>query len=144
MNENQKLILERVGNEVHCNGKKVTIVKQASKGENKEVVKIEGLPGSNGQKYISLSKLKQGKNEFECAAKATTSTSKPSKVEYILTKEEQEKVNKLQSEIDAIIEEAKARFVPSPDLNCDPTQMSEEERLAKAAELEKWLAMLKA
>ena len=102
------LELERIGNEVYCKGIKLTIVTQASKGEGKEVVKIEGLEGSNGRKWISLSLLKEGFNTFD-DLKAKNMNNK----KYELTQEEQNRINELQEEIDAIIELAKSRYVPS-------------------------------
>ena len=98
------IILERKGDEVFCNGCKLTINPQATKGPNKEVVKIDGLEGSNGQKWISLAKLKEGINEIECQAREITHS-----IKYQLTIEEQAKIDELQAQIDAIIEAAKAR-----------------------------------
>lgn len=98
------LVLERRGNEVYCNGCKLTINAQATKGPGKEVVKVEGLEGSNGQKWVSLIKLKEGINEIECQAREITHS-----VKYQLTKEEQAQIDELQAQIDAIIEVAKAR-----------------------------------
>ena len=132
------LVLERKGDEVFCNGQKLTIVAQASKGPNKEVVKVAGLEGANGQKWVSLSKLKEGLNEIECNGREV-STSKA----YVLTEEEKAQVNELQSQIDAIIEVAKARYVAKPKLNIDPSKLSEEERVAYIANLEKYIATLK-
>lgn len=100
------LILEKTEDGVFCNGRKLTINAQASKGEGKEVVKIEGLEGSNGQKWVSLSKLKDGINEIECQARETNSK------HYVLTTEEAAQVAELQAQIDAIIEVAKSRYVP--------------------------------
>lgn len=132
------LVLERKGDEVFCNGQKLTIVAQASKGPNKEVVKVAGLEGANGQKWVSLSKLKEGLNEIECNGREV-STSKA----YVLTEEEKAQVAELQSQIDAIIEVAKARYVAKPKLNIDPGKLSEEERVAYIANLEKYIATLK-
>lgn len=102
------LVLERKGNEVFCDGKKLTINAQASKGPNKEVVSIKGLEGSNGQKWVSLSRLVEGTNEIETQAREVTISKK-----YSLTEAEQKKVDKLQAEIDSIIEVAKSRYVPN-------------------------------
>lgn len=100
-----KIELVRIGNEVFYNDVQLTIVKQATKGPGKEVVNIEKVPNSL-QSWVSLSKLKEGKNVIETKKTNRTSSS------YTLTKEEQEQVNKLQKQIDAIIEVAKKRFVP--------------------------------
>ena len=128
--------LERINDEVFFEGKKLTIVAQATKGPGKEVVKIEGLPGSNGQKWISLKRLEQGINEIQCEAREVTVGQK-----YKLTAEEQARVNELQNEIDEIINAAKARYVAKPDMNIDPSKMTEAERKAKIAELKAYLGI---
>lgn len=133
------LVLERKGNEVYCQGQKLTIVAQATKGPGKEVVKIKGLEGSNGQTWISLSRLNEGLNEVECKAREVVSTSK-----YQLTSEEKARIAELQAEIDSIIEAAKARYVAKPNLNVNPASMTEAQRLELAAQLEKYIASLKA
>lgn len=104
------LVLERKGQEVFYQGRKLTIVAQASKGDNKEVVKIEGLEGSNGQKWVSLTKLKEGINEVETQGKVMNSK------KYVLTLEETQQIDALQAQIDAIIENAKKRYVPHKDI----------------------------
>lgn len=128
--------LERINDEVFFEGKKLTIVAQATKGPGKEVVKIEGLPGSNGQKWISLKRLEQGVNEIQCEAREVTVGAK-----YKLTAEEQARVNELQNEIDEIINAAKARYVAKPDMNIDPSKMTAAERQAKIAELKAYLGI---
>lgn len=130
------LVLERKGNEVFHNNSKLTIVEQATKGPGKEVVKIKGLEGSNGQQWISLSRLVEGKNEVECQGREVTTTSR-----YTLTKEEAKRVKELQEELDAIIQGAKDRYVQKPNLNIDPSKMSEAERLAKIEELKKYYGL---
>lgn len=102
------LVLERKDNEVFCDGKKLTINPQSTKGPNKEVVKIDGLEGSNGQKWVSLTRLEEGLNSIETTQRIVTSSKK-----YTLTSDEQEKVDNLQSQIDSIIEVAKSRYVPN-------------------------------
>ena len=129
------LVLTRKGSEVTCDGKKLTIVAQATKGPGKECVKIEGLAGSNGQKWISLARLKEGENKIECQAKEVTSSGPRGGRTYELTADEAAKVAKLQGEIDAIIAAAKTRFVPKPKLDVDPTQLTKAERQAKIAEI---------
>lgn len=133
------LVLERKGNEVFCQGQKLTIVAQATKGPGKEVVKVAGLEGSNGQKWVSLSKLAEGLNEIECNGREVTTSQK-----YTLTTEEKARIADLQAEIDSIIAEAKARYVAKPNLNVDPSKMSEADRLALASQLEAYIASLKA
>lgn len=132
------LVLERKGMEVYCNGVKLTIVEQRTKGPGKEVVKVAGLPGSNGQKWVSLSKLKEGINELETQGREVTITSTRS---YQLTPEEAQKVKELQAQIDQIIEGAKARYVAKPKLDVDPTKMTEEERQAKIQEIMKYYGL---
>lgn len=133
------LELERKGNEVFCQGQKLTIVAQATKGPGKEVVKVAGLEGSNGQKWVSLSRLQEGINVIEGSAREVSSTQK-----YTLTADEKAEVASLQARIDEIINNAKARYVKKPDLNIDPSKMTEAERLAKAQELEAYIATLRA
>ena len=120
-----KLVLTRNQNEVFYEDKKLTIVPQSTKGPGKEVVKIEGLPGSNGKKWISLSLLKDGLNELTCQPREVVSS--PTK-KYNLTQEESLKVSKLQGEIDKIIEVAKSRYIPKPDLTVDTSKMTPEEK----------------
>ncbi|NLL64076.1 MAG: hypothetical protein GX241_07620 [Ruminococcaceae bacterium] len=143
-----KLILVRRGNEVFCNDIKLYINEQRTKNDGKgaPVVKIEGLPNSNGQKWISLNKLNEGENVIE--AKGANRTS--SKNKYILTPDEQKIVNELQSEIDklqskmnSIIEKAKERYVPIPDLKVDINSLSQEERIKLLGSLESYLSALR-
>lgn len=117
--------LERINDEVFFEGKKLTIVAQATKGPGKEVVKIEGLPGSNGQKWISLKRLEQGINEIQCEAREVTVGAK-----YKLTAEEQARINELDAEKNAIIERAKARYIPNLDKleKMDFSTLSDDER----------------
>lgn len=131
------LELERKGDEVFYQNHKLTIVAQATKGIGKEVVKIEGLEGSNGQKWISLSRLKEGINQIETQAREVSSKS------YTLTFEEQQQINDLQAQIDAIIEKAKARYVKVPNLKVDTSKMSQEEKDALANQLEAYLATIR-
>lgn len=98
------LTLFRKGNKVFYNNQELTIVEQKTKGEGREVVKIAGLDGSNGQKWISLSKLVEGKNELTGLKKVERTINV-----YTLTKEEKEEVDKLQKQIDDIVELAKTR-----------------------------------
>ena len=102
------LVLERKGDEVFCEGQKLTIVKQATKGPGKEVVKVDGLAGANGQKWVSLSKLNEGLNEIETSAHERVVGQK-----YELTQEEKDEIAMYQSKIDSIIENAKKRYVPT-------------------------------
>lgn len=102
--------LERIGNEVYCKGVKLKINPQASKGPGNEVINIEGLEGNPGKKWLSLSLVKEGLNTFsddKLQPKQVTNHQK-----YSLTTEEQEEINKLQAQIDAIIAKAKERYVP--------------------------------
>jgi len=129
------LVLERKGSEVFCNSKKLTIVAQSTKGEGKEVVKVEGLEGSNGQKWVSLSKLNEGSNNVETNAREVKSSAK-----YELTESEKIKVEKLQTQIDAIITTAKSRYIPKIDLNkIDPSKLTPEEKANLIIQLKKTL-----
>lgn len=128
------LVLKRVKDEVFFESRKLTIVKQETKGVGNEVVKIEGLPNSNGQKWVSLSKLNEGLNSLVCKKREVTSPTR----NYVLTPQEASDVKRLQSQIDEIIEVAKSRYVAKPNLNVDPSKMTLEERQAKYEELKKY------
>lgn len=130
------IVLTRKNNEVFFGSQKLTINAQQTKGPGKEVVKIEGLPGTNGQKWVSLSKLKEGDNEIDCQGREVTITKK-----YILTKEEQEKVNELQAQIDAIINKAKERYVAKPNLNVDPSTLTPEQRAELVEQIRKYYGL---
>ena len=120
-------------------GKALTINKQASKGPGNEVVKIEGLPNSNGQKWIALNKIKEGDNYFKCK-KANRTLSSNS---YELTDDEEKEVAELQARLDAIIEAAKARYVKKPNLNVKIAELSQEEKEKHIQELEAYLKSLR-
>lgn len=128
------LTLERKGYEITCNGKKLTVVKQETKGPNKEVVKIEGLEGSNGKKWLSLTLIPDNATttitDDKLVPREVTTIKK-----YELTPEEAKEVAELQAKIDAIINAAKARYVPTSKK--DITKMS-------IAELEAYIAAKKA
>jgi len=142
---NEPLVLVRKASDVYFNDKKLTISAQASKGVGNEVVKIDGLPNSNGKKWLSLSLLKEGSNEVQCTARVVTSqigkpaTAKVLEPTYRLNADEVKKVEALQAKIDAIIQVAKDRYVPRPRIDLNPAEMTEEER---QAEIAKWTAYL--
>lgn len=95
--------LIRKQNEIYTeSGEKCRIVPQATKGPNKEVVYIGGLEGSNGQKWISLTKLVEGLNEIECHGKEVST--------YSLTAEERAQIEALEAQIKQIKDNAKARY----------------------------------
>lgn len=120
------VVLTRIGDEVYYGDKKLTIIKQETKGPGKEVVKIEGLEGTNGQKWIALKKLVEGENQIECEAK-------PHSGGYSYTPEEEARMKELQAEMDAIKAAAKARYVPKSAIRVE--KMSQ-------AELEKYIETL--
>lgn len=132
------MILERKSDEVFHNGVKLTINKQASKGEGNEVVKIDGLEGSNGQKWISLARLKQGENEITCQGREVTVSKK-----YELTKDEKAEVDKLQAQIDKIVETAKSRYVAKPKLLTpdEIAKLTPEERVALADQIKSYYGL---
>lgn len=135
------MLLVRKNNEVFFNEQKLTIVEQGTKGPGKEVVKIKGLEGSNGQQWVSLSKLKEGENRITCQGREVVTTSK-----YILTPEESKEVKDLQTKIDSIINNAKNRYVPKPELNIEQSvidSMTEEEIERKIDEVRKYYTSLK-
>ena len=130
------IVLTRRGNDVFFGNQKLTINPQQTKGPGKEVVKIEGLPGTNGQKWVSLSKLKEGDNKIDCQGREVTITKK-----YVLTKEEQEKVNELQAQIDAIINKAKERYVAKPNLSVDPSKLTPEQKAELVEQIKKYYGL---
>ena len=133
------LKLERIEDKVYYNGIELKINKQASKGAGNEVVDISKLPEANGQKWISLNRLKDGINEIECKAREITTSKK-----YELTDDEKSRIAELQSEIDAIIEKAKARYVAKPNLNVNVAKMTAEEKAAYIVAVQNYLASLNA
>lgn len=134
----EKLVLTRKGNDVFHDSKKLTIVAQSTKGPGNEVVKIEGLPNANGKKWISLGLLNEGINELTCTARNVTRHAQPAKIAYTLTTDEDAQVKALQTQIDAIIDAAKARYVARPNLDVDTSKMSVEERTALAEQIKKY------
>lgn len=118
------LVLERKGYEITCEGKKLTVVKQESKGPNKEVVKIAGLAGSNGKQWLSLTLIPDNTTTTITDDKLVPRVVTNSK-QYELTSEEAQEVKELQAKIDTIINAAKARYVPAPKK--DITKMSIDE-----------------
>jgi len=115
----------------------LTIVKQASKGPGNEVVRIEGLPGSNGAKWISLSKLVEGTNVVEVKGKEITSGSG-----YTLTKEEREQVEELEAQIKKIKDDARSRYVQKPKF-INPETATKEQKEQAIKEFEEYLKRLK-
>lgn len=128
------LTLERKGYEITCNGKKLTVVKQETKGPNNETVNIEGLEGSNGKKWLSLSFIPDNATTTITDDKLVPHEVTTRK-KYELTVEEAKEVAELQAKIDKIINAAKARYVPASKK--DITKMS-------IAELEAYIAAKKA
>ena len=135
-----KLTLTRKDRDVYFDGTKLTRVDQSTKGPNNEVIKIEGLPNSNGKKWISLNLLAQGVNELTCTAKAVTRHAQTAaqKRNYTLTPDEDAIVKQLQVQIDTIVDAAKARYIPRPNLDVDTSKMSTEEREQLAAQIRKY------
>jgi len=129
--------LVRKGRDVFHNEVKLTRVDQASKGPGNEVIKIEGLDGANGAKWISLSKLVEGSNEIQVQGKVITSTGS-----YTLTPQEKEEVDKLQARINQIKDAARSRYVSKPKF-IDPSKMTEEERELAIQQMEKYLGVLR-
>lgn len=134
------LELTRKGNDVWNGTTKLTRVDQATKGPGNEVIKIEGLSGANGAKWISLSKLKQGLNEVEVSGKKASSTTNTQS--YTLTKDEKFLIDGWKEQIEKVINVAKSRYVKLPTYE-EVTTMSPEEREEKALEVEKYLKTLR-
>lgn len=133
-----KLVLNRIEDKVYYNDIELKINKQSSKGPGNEVVYIKDLPESNGQTWISLKKLNEGLNEFECKPKTYTHKEK-----YTLTDDEQKRITELQNEITKIIETAKQRYVEEPTLTIKQVDaLSNEDRLAYIDNVKKYLESL--
>ncbi|MFA5618399.1 MAG: hypothetical protein WDK95_16340 [Syntrophorhabdaceae bacterium] len=133
------LVLERKGLKVFHNGVELKINAQASKGPNNEVVWVGDLDEANGQKWVSLSRLNEGINEIVAKGRNVAKSKK-----YELTPQEAEEVALLQGKIDSIIEVAKARYVPKPNLNVNVDELSEEEKDELVAQLQNYLNVKKA
>ena len=132
------LKLIRTEDGVFYNDRKLTIVAQATKGPGKEVVKIEGLPGSDGAKWISLNKLSMGENDIVPVKREVAGG-------YALTDEEKARIDELQGEIDAIKERARKRNVNKGSLKTfdEIMAMDEESRVAYIRMLEERCAQIK-
>ena len=122
--------LTKVGRDVFHEGTKLTRVDQATKGPGNEVIKIDGLEGSNGAKWISLSKLKEGLNEIDVKGKIVTNSGS-----YTLTQTEKDEIAKLQKRIDEIKEIGRKRYQLTKPI--DLTKMSIEELEAYLVEKRK-------
>lgn len=132
------LTLIRNEDGVFCEGRKLTIVAQATKGVGKEVVKIEGLPGSDGAKWISLNKLSMGENDIVPVKREVAGG-------YALTDEEKNRIDELQGEIDAIKARARQRNVNKGGLKTfdEIMAMDEESRAAYIRMLEERCEQIK-
>lgn len=135
-----KLYVFRDGNFVYDGASRIlTINKQETKGPGNEVVKIEGLAHSNGQKWLSLSKIKEGDNWVECKKANRTLSTKA----YELTADEEAEVEELQKRINALIAAATARYVKKPNLNIKIAELTADEKAKHIEELEKYLNSLR-
>lgn len=125
------LKLIRRGAEVYTEeGKKLRVIAQATKGPNKEAVNIEGLEGSNGKKWIQLSLLQEGENSIECKATIRESSG------YVLTEEEKAQIADLESQIKAIKDAARARYVPASHKSLTSMSIAELEAFIERRKLE--------
>lgn len=132
------LKLIRTEDGVFYNDRKLTIVAQATKGPGKEVVKIEGLPGSDGAKWISLNKLSMGENDIVPVKREVAGG-------YALTDEEKARIDELQGEIDAIKERARKRNANKGGLKTfdEIMAMDEDSRVAYIRMLEERCEQIK-
>ena len=135
----KKVEIVKNGYEITVNGIVCKVIKQESKGTNKEVVDIEKVVGTEYQRYVSLSKLVEGLQTVEL---------KPRKIvesrQYTLTQDEQTKIKELQTQIDNIIEVAKARYVKiSFKSTIDTSKLSDTQKLEAIRQLEIQLEKLK-
>lgn len=137
--------LTRVGNEVWSGEQKLSINPQASKGPNNEVVNIAGVPGANGKKWMSLSRIKEGTHDYTAAAKTQTQARGQNQFvtpSYTLTTSEQDEVTRLEQLKQVIINKAIERTKFLSKLN-DVTSIAEEDKDATMSRLEEILAELK-
>lgn len=132
------LKLIRTQDGVFYNDRKLTIVAQATKGPGKEVVKIEGLPGSDGAKWISLNKLSMGENDIVPVKREVAGG-------YSLTDDEKARIDELQGEIDAIKERARKRNANKGGLKTfdEIMAMDEDSRVAYIRMLEERCEQIK-
>lgn len=132
------LKLIRTQDGVFYNDRKLTIVAQATKGPGKEVVKIEGLPGSDGAKWVSLNKLSMGENDIVPVKREVAGG-------YSLTDEEKARIDELQGEIDAIKERARKRNANKGGLKTfdEIMAMDEDSRVAYICMLEERCEQIK-
>lgn len=132
------LKLIRTQDGVFYNDRKLTIVAQATKGPGKEVVKIEGLPGSDGAKWISLNKLSMGENDIVPVKREVAGG-------YSLTDDEKARIDELQGEIDAIKERARKRNANKGSLKTfdEIMAMDEDSRVAYIRMLEERCEQIK-
>lgn len=132
MKETKTIEIIKNGYEIMVENVRCKVITQASKGEHKEVVNIEPAVGDKWQKYISLSKLIDGTQTYEINERRETSTKL-----YKLTIDEQNEIDALQAKIDAIIENAKKRYVKPIDMNkVDITKLTKEQKAILIAQLE--------
>lgn len=103
------LVLVRKGRDVYHNGTKLTMVEQKTKGPGNEVIKIEGLEGANGQKWVSLRSLQEGDNQVNTKGREVTAYQT-----YTLTMDEKQEIDLLQSRINKIKENARKRYESQP------------------------------
>jgi len=131
------LELVRQGKDVYFEGRKLTRVDQSSKGPNNEVIKIEGLPGANGQKWVSLRQLQEGTNQVNTKGKEVSATQT-----YTLNMVEKEEIDRLTARINEIKENARKRYTPKPKF-VDPTTLNQDERENLAKQVENYLKSLR-
>lgn len=101
------ITLTRKENEVFCNGQKLQIIPQASKGPGNEAVRIEGLPGANGRKWIMLKSLDEGDNTIEVESLHRTKSDRSQNIS--LTDTERAEIQAHKDAIEAIMVNARKR-----------------------------------
>ena len=143
--------LQYVNGHVYYNNTELRINKQASKGPGNEVIDLSRVPEARelNRKWLSLSKLHEGSNTVTLEATNRTQTTSNHEKDYILNSDEQAQINELnaqiatlQAQIDAIIENAKSRYVSAPE-SVDVTQLSDEQLKDYLARVEKYLAQVR-
>ena len=119
-----KIEVYREDYKVLVNGVECRVNKQSSKGPNHEVVDISKVVGDNYQKWLSMSLIPNNTTtQIELKDRKVVDTQK-----YVLTQEEKEEVETLQSRINEIIEGAKLRYVPTTHKDIHKMSIEELER----------------
>lgn len=133
------LTLYKDGLKVMHNNKPLRVNLQSNKkdGKGDPVVYVGGLLGAGGQQWISLSRLKEGRNDIITKTRSKRANSSG----WSLTDDERKQIDALQKQIDDIKAKAKERHNSKPNLKLNPSEMSDEQKLAEVEKLRKFLGL---